>query len=508
MKRARSWTKPPGEESLIGRKKVDPSFIIHGDTTIPQEFHEDFDEANGGYHLEAGESRTVTLEFEGEEYEATLRNADRGEKYPDTYKLYFKSSGIFPVLREELSDSRMKLEELRAKEEDEDSKVYASLSDDEAEYVLFYETGDPFRYHVETSGPSGETAQSEGSFMERLETITHEQALFYPRELLRALWMGLSCQPFTLLAGPTGTGKTRLGMAVGGLEDFEVRIAEAEGGWLDSASAFGYVSPSTQDFVPGPILLRLLNLLGAAEADEEGEVIPILLIDEINVSPPHVYLAPLLSALERARGQDEVAELLVAQSGLSDESQEAIEEAQELHPMLRTEDSGPFLQLKLDIPPTLRVIGTLNFDASTEDLAPKVLSRSFVVWFEPPNITENLVPEAQTSYGSTPTTDPSERLAQILQELNLRGYPISARTVRRAKQGVEAAEGRDEHIVDIILSGLVLPHLQTVMEGQDDRKFESDFLAALPDGLFKKRLREMRKQLRTEGMANLWLVAQ
>lgn len=506
MKQAHSWSKPPDLPELIGRKKVDPSFIIHGDTTIPQEFHGDFDDANGGYHLDSGEGRPVTLEYEGQEYQATIRNADRGESYSDTYKLQFKSSGIFPLLQQELATSRKKLEEIRSANEDSDKKTYASLPDEEAEYVEFYRTGEPFRYRVEVMPKaSANGPKSEGAFMDELKSVTREQLLFFPDEILLALRTGLSCQPFTLLAGPTGTGKTRLGIALGELDRYEVGVVEAEGGWLDSASAFGYISPTNQDFVPGPVLLRLLDLL---PAHDEGSSTPVLLIDEINVSPPHVYLAPLLSALERARGQDEVVRLLVAQSGLSEESQEALREAETLHPRLHVTESGPFVRLELDIPPTLRVLGTLNFDASTEDLAPKVLSRSFVVWFEAPDITEDLVLEAQTSYGVGPTEDPKSALAKTLQDLSLRGYPISARTVARTDEALSAADSRQADLVDILLSGLVLPHLQTVMEGQDDRKFQETFLGSLPDGLFKKRLREMRQQLTTQGMANLWLVAQ
>lgn len=349
------------------------------------------------------------------------------------------------------------------------------------------------------------SVSASATFIEGLTEVTQENALFYPRALLLALQAGLACQPFTLLAGPTGTGKTRLGMAVGQLEDFEVRIAEAQGGWLDSASAFGYISPTTQDFVPGPILLKLLDLLDPSIGDD---VTPVLLIDEINVSPPHIYLAPLLSSLERAAGQDKTVDLLVAQSGLSEDSRKALQAAEDLHPALRVEESGPFTQLLLDIPPNLRVLGTLNFDASTEDLAPKLLSRSFVVWFEPPSIGDDLDLTARTSYNTDPLRNPTETLAHTFQDLSNRDFPVSARAVRRAEDALATITDEQEHLVDILLSGLVLPHVQTVMEGQDERKFDEQFLESLPDGFFTDRLRRMRQQLLAEGMANLWLVAQ
>lgn len=353
----------------------------------------------------------------------------------------------------------------------------------------------PFR----SEAAEGATLRTTATFVDALDEVAREEDLYYPRELLLALQAGLVCQPFTLLAGPTGTGKTILATLLERLEDYTVRTVEVEGGWLDSASAFGYISPATQDFVPGPVLLRLLELL--ADAREEGT--PVLLLDEINVSPPHVYLAPLLSTLERAMGHRKTVPLLVAQSGLSETSHKALRDAAEQHPGLRLERAGPFLRLVLDIPPRLRVIGTLNFDASTEDLAPKLLSRSFVVWFEAPRILADFHLQAVSSY----STSADRPLLEVLRELQARGFPVSARAVRRAQKALENLPAERDGLTDILLSGLVLPHVQTVMEGQDQRLLQEEFLDALPEGLFRKRLEGMRAQLQAEGMTNLWLLA-
>lgn len=355
----------------------------------------------------------------------------------------------------------------------------------------------PFRGEV--AEPAA--VRKSSTFVEGMLEVTRAVNMYYPEPLLLALQAGLACQPFTLLAGPTGTGKTQLAEFLDQLEDFTVRIVEVEGGWLDSSSAFGFISPATQDFVPGPVLLKLLELLG--EATEETTT-PVLLLDEINVSPPHVYLAPLLSALERAMGHRKTVPMLVAQSGLSEVSKAALRGAVQQHPGLRLEEAGPFLRLVLDIPHRLRVVGTLNFDASTEDLAPKLLSRSFVVWFEAPTILADFHLQAKSAY----SLDADRPLLEVLQELQVRGFPISARSVRRAQMALSTVGVEEKQLTDILLSGLVLPHVQTVMEGQQQRLLQEEFVDALPEGLFRTRLQQMRAQLHAEGMASLWLLSQ
>lgn len=322
-----------------------------------------------------------------------------------------------------------------------------------------------------------------------------------PDALVLALLTGLKCQPITLLAGPTGTGKTQLALTLHDTSLFRVNVAEVEGGWTDSASAFGYVSPATQDFVPGPILLKLLDVL----RQDKGQ--PLLVLDEINVSPPHVYLAPLLSTIERAFSEGKTVPLLVAQSGLSEESKQALQEAERAHPGLRVETSGPFLQLVLDIPSNLRIIGTLNFDASTEDLAPKVLSRSFVVWFEPPSVDNRLRLKPQSSYLIDRVPNPSRIFAETAELLIAKNLLVSARSIRRAREALEAAGKEADRLTDILLSGLILPQFQTLTAESHLGILDDALVDSLAKGYFRTRIEKMRSQLRTEGLANLWLIA-
>lgn len=307
----------------------------------------------------------------------------------------------------------------------------------------------------------------------------------------RAIQVGLDCQPFVLLAGPTGTGKTQAARRLKDLEGVGLAIVDVHGGWVDSASAFGYLNPLTARFVPGPVLLGLLDATRAAR--------PILVLDEINVSPPHIYLAPLLAALERAFAGDKAEPLVVYQDAIATE--DALRAAAAMHPALRVEQAGPFARLVLDVPATLRVIGTLNFDGSTEDLAPKLLSRSFVVWFEAPVVQRNLELVARSAYATK-----SANLGEALQALQAAGIPVSPRSVVRARVVIAKHKGV-VGLEDILLSGLILPQVQSLTEDQVRVMQEQPLLDALPEGFCRGRLMRMMEHARTDGFANLWLVA-
>lgn len=380
------------------------------------------------------------------------------------------------------------------------------LSDEQSESFLSeYDLHGAGTEPNRTTDPGEDPELSDtASLHNELVEVARADGLILPPEILIAVETGLSCQPLTLFAGATGTGKTNLAMLLDDTSSFTVEPVWVEGGWMDSSSAFGYISPTTQDFVPGPVLLSLLSLLEETDTEE----VPVLLLDEINVSPTHVYLAPLLASLERAHATGEQASMVVAQSGLSDTSRDALEEAVDLHHLLRIEESGPFLRLVIDIPPSLRVVGTLNFDASTEDLAPKVLSRSFVVWFEPPRVESDLGLTARSTYNAQPVEEPKAELARIIQELMIRDFPVNPRLIRRAEEAMEQAPYRSAELTDILLSGLVLPQLQTVMEGEEGGLMDEEFLRSLQEGFFRDTVLSMRSQLLAEGMANLWLAAQ
>ena len=95
IKKMRSWTKPEEKQNLIGRKKVDWSIFKYG-TQIPMVFHEEFETANDGFHIEKGESKDIELLINGKDYSARLVNID-SKREKDTLQLrYDKNEELNP----------------------------------------------------------------------------------------------------------------------------------------------------------------------------------------------------------------------------------------------------------------------------------------------------------------------------------------------------------------------------------------------------------------------------
>lgn len=145
IKQSYSWSKPDDKPNLIGIKKVDWSVFEYG-STIPSEFHADFDEANGGYHLAKGDKHEIKLIFDDRAFDALLVNVDR-KNIGDTYQIrYDNNKELKTFLKEMLNSSYRYLLEVRSV--NENTKKVAHVPDEISEFMEFYQTGTPFIYRV------------------------------------------------------------------------------------------------------------------------------------------------------------------------------------------------------------------------------------------------------------------------------------------------------------------------------------------------------------------------
>lgn len=191
---------------------------------------------------------------------------------------------------------------------------------------------------------------------QRLEEIHGGQLLLSP-DLVMRLHVGLWSHPvrhFAVLTGISGSGKTQLALNYGralcaaeAQQPERVRVIPVQPGWFDTAPLFGYVSPISQQYCSTPFLELLLR----AARDPDRPYVAIL--DEMNLSHPEQYLAPLLSAME-TEGWIDLHDL---PSDVTDVPQ------------------------RMRYPANLAIIGTLNMDETTHGLSDKVLDRAFTLEF-------------------------------------------------------------------------------------------------------------------------------
>jgi hypothetical protein len=162
-------------------------------------------------------------------------------------------------------------------------------------------------------------------------------------------------KPFVILAGISGTGKTKLPRLV----------AEATGGicetvpvrpdWHDSSDLLGYVGLNGE-FHPGH-LLRF-----AKRATENPDQQFFFVMDEMNIARVEYYLAEVLSRLEE-RSRNESGSLQ-SEPFFSNLAGSAADE-----------------WASIGLPGNLCLVGSVNMDETTFGFSKKVLDRGFVIEF-------------------------------------------------------------------------------------------------------------------------------
>lgn len=180
----------------------------------------------------------------------------------------------------------------------------------------------------------------------------------FPPALIAQLDAGLwshTRRHFAVLTGLSGAGKTQLARGYG-LSMWQGEPAPGDGllivpvqpGWHDYSSLLGYVNPLESDSY---VRTGVLDFLLQASSDPSKPY--VLVLDEMNLSHPEQYLAPLLSAMETG-------------------------EAIEFHG--QTEDLNG-VPNGIPYPDNLVIIGTVNMDETTHGLSDKVLDRATVLEF-------------------------------------------------------------------------------------------------------------------------------
>jgi len=163
---------------------------------------------------------------------------------------------------------------------------------------------------------------------------------------------------FTILAGGTGTGKTRTAklaaISIAGKESVEVVAVGAD--WTDNRPLLGFrnlLTEGCKTYVAPPALRIALRALTTPEKPF------FLILDEMNLSHVERYFSDFLSSMESKE-----------QIKLHDSTED-----------LNTEDHFT-VPGKIEWPNNLYVIGTVNIDETTYMFSPKVLDRAHVIEFK------------------------------------------------------------------------------------------------------------------------------
>lgn len=194
----------------------------------------------------------------------------------------------------------------------------------------------------------------------------------------------IKSKPFLLLAGISGTGKSRIVRELAracweeGSDEYKAQkpknfeMVQVKPNWHDSSELIGYVSrvSGKAEFVAGNFLKFV------AKAWEDQDTPYFLCLDEMNLAPVEQYFAEYLSVVEsRKCGEDGVVTT---------------------DPILKKEDAEWYFNLTaaitsddkvrtrfnedgISIPQNIIVVGTVNMDETTFSFSRKVLDRAMTI---------------------------------------------------------------------------------------------------------------------------------
>lgn len=241
--------------------------------------------------------------------------------------------------------------------------------------------------------------QSKGTYSQSTKTLDNTSYLQY--------LTALRTKPFMLLAGISGTGKSRivreLAKACWKPRDEEYGkncpknfcMVQVRPNWHDSSELIGYISRlNGEKFVVGPFLRFM------AQAIQDPDTPYFLCLDEMNLAPVEQYFAEYLSVIESRKSNEdgtittdpivpyentEAYGSLIDQLFDSDEDRKAY----------KTAVNGK----RLTIPQNLYVIGTVNMDETTFSFSRKVLDRAMTIEMNKVNLSGGLERNEENEIG-------------------------------------------------------------------------------------------------------------
>ena len=301
-------------------KTCDKSFFDHNGSGVPKGICWFFDAED----IQSGESKAVVLSFAGDTYSGKLRNdttdrrriqilwgSDLGKKLEN-----YNTPGATATFKKI------------------DENIYEISMSKEGEKMTTKEKVSAIKFYIASKGFN------------------------YEGNLIENFYLSLKSKPFVILAGTSGTGKTRLVKLFAEAINAKMLLVPVRPDWSDSSDLFGHVDLSGE-FNPGAILEFI------KEAQDNIDKPYFLCLDEMNLARVEYYFSDFLSIIETRENIDGriVSDPLVDEKYYKKDTAAA-------------EKYG-----KIIIPENLYIIGTVNMDETTFPFSKKVLDRANTIEF-------------------------------------------------------------------------------------------------------------------------------
>lgn len=203
---------------------------------------------------------------------------------------------------------------------------------------------------------------TEHAFLERFQRVVEESGFAYRMLDLHRFHLSVKCGDVTVLGGPSGTGKSSLpalySHALLGSEDQRpgCLMVNVSPSWMDTRDLLGHLNTLEGRFYPAETGLFQHLVCSQEEFAATGNSTGMYLtcLDEMNLSQVEHYFSDLMMALERS-GEERAIQCFAREAARS---------------------GSTFLSwARVRLSPSVRFVGTVNFDETTRLLSDRFLDR-------------------------------------------------------------------------------------------------------------------------------------
>jgi len=347
----------------------------------------------------------------------------------------------------------------------------------------------------------GDLRPSEMQLLEHIKKYIAARGYYFDDETIFNYHICLKTRPLVILAGLSGTGKSKLSQlyaeAIGHTvqNGHYLRLA-VRPSWNDDRYLLGYHNTITGEYVSEPALDFLVR------AEEDRNNLYFFCLDEMNLAHVEYYFSQFLSAMEEESSADRriilygesVARQLAAQGKKADQERVVL------------------------VPDNLLFTGTINVDETTQPLSDKVIDRANTIEFfdidlenvpakKAPPEAIRITPTVWQSYRAQESDDMyRSQIVAISKILNEGGLGLGYRVLKEIESYL--ANSRDlldpKVAFDLQVKQRILPRVRGTLA---IRKMLQKLAAyTKQNGLDRsyQRLDEMESRLSRDGYTSFW----
>ena len=344
----------------------------------------------------------------------------------------------------------------------------------------------------------GGKRMEEKALLEHIQSYIRAHGYYFDNETLYNYHICLKVRPFIILAGLSGTGKSKLSQLYAealGHKQHYLRLP-VRPNWNDDRYLLGHLNTITGEYFTEPAVEFLM------EANEDEDNLYFFCLDEMNLAHVEYYFSQFLSAMEGEQAEERQIRLYGTR----------------MQKLLEEQDKTPTLPAQLVLPDNLFFTGTINVDETTQSISDKVIDRANTLEFF--NVDLDKIPQPTTlpepvplstytwqSYRvSTPDTSYRTRIIEISKILNKADLGLGYRVLHEIEVYLANSKELLAPLVafDLQVKQRILPRIRGNEAISDMIKELQNYCKQNKLERSQKRLQEMEKRLKRDGYTNFW----